>query len=445
MDFLLIQVNSAAAVRTVASTIRGQFDITRGDPVVAVSLRRLIVPSGVIQLLGLGSADDLRRMLDPIPDVLVSEIPEWRALELLNSRSRPELPLERLDSGTPQTGKDYSWHLERCKFPEAWNQLSPGDFGSIDWGDVVVGQIDTGYRDHPALGFEAGNPSFVQVHKSRNYYPPEMPFGQSFTNSGLDPLLGGAFDGHGTRTGSVLAGHFVRSVPAAGQLNGYFGAAPKVPYIPVRISDSVVVSHVQQQLADALRYLVASGCSVVTLSMGFPDPGGLTVLPTLRGAINEAYERGVIFVCAAGNYVRSVVAPAARSRTIAIGGSTPDDVPWSGSSRGVEVDISAPAWPIYRASVDGRGRPIYGFGDGTSFATALTAGAAALWCAKHAATLAETYAQPWERVAAFKTLLKSTARPPAGWDTSRYGTGILDAEALLDAPLPANLVAEPTA
>lgn len=199
-------------------------------------------------------------------------------------------------------------------------------------------------------------------------------------------------------------------------------------------------------MADAIRHLVSVQCKVISLSMGFPlFFGPASVKPVVRAAVNLAYDRGVIFVCAAGNYLRDVVAPAALSRTIAVGGTTPSDDTWQHGSCGPEVDICAPASDVYRASVDRSGAPIYGLGDGTSFATALVAGVAALWHAHHGAAIAAQYAQPWQVAAAFKRLLTSTARTPAGWDTGNYGTGILSAFNLLSAPLPevATLQQEP--
>jgi subtilisin family serine protease len=156
-------------------------------------------------------------------------------------------------------------------------------------------------------------------------------------------MLGGAFDGHGTRTASVLAG-FDPSVDRP-----YLGAAPQVPYIPVRICDSVIINHEQGALALAIEHLVRHGCSVITLSMGM----ALTLIDDrLRKAIDNAYENGVILVTAAGNVWGPVVAPARLNRTLTVGGCTPALTPWIGSSFGPEVDLCAPAWPIRRASAD---------------------------------------------------------------------------------------------
>ena len=438
-DCLLISAMKVSEIRAAARIIRESVGIEAGDPVVAVASLRLIVRPEVMEIMGAASTEAFESMLQTIGEIRVTELPDHRVAELLGSRHGPELPVPKIDPGTPEVGDKFDWHLRTCHFPEAWAQLHATDFGQIDWGSVLVGQIDTGFCEHPALGFQGGVSTTVNTALDKNYFQGDFSRPGYSVDDAHDPLAGAAYDGHGTRTGAVLAGYFVRQ-SLAGALNGYFGAAPQVPYVPARISNSVIVSDAQPALAEAITYLVSINCKVITLSMGFPliPIFGGGVIPEVKRAINLAYDSGVILICAAGNVVSKVVAPAALNRTIAVGGSAQSDVPWIGSSCGPEVDLSAPAWPIYRATMDRSGKPTYGFGDGTSFATALTAGAAALWLARHGNALQAAYPQPWQRVAAFKKLVTANARVPAGgWDTTHFGNGILNADALLLASLPA--------
>jgi subtilisin family serine protease len=187
-----------------------------------------------------------------------------------------------------------------------------------------------------------------------------------------------------------------------------------------------------------LNHVVNVGqAQVVNVSLGIFAG---TVLPELRKALNHAYDQGVIVVCAAGNFVDPVVAPARLSRTVGVAGVTRELRPWSGSSFGPEVDFSGPAADLRRADVTPQFKYGYGGGgDGTSYATAITTGAAALWLTQRRQELLAAYDQPWCTVEAFTLLARQTARipPNVGWiPGAGFGTGVLDIGALLAAPLP---------
>ena len=432
--FYLVKTTSSKQSAQIARFVREKAGLSAGDPVTPVGAHRLLVTPEAASAIGsnhakFGSAMTSRGAVELV------ELTDEHAVTLLAAREASELPFPKAKAPSPVVGDRYDWQLQAARVPGAWSQINGGNFDSINWNGIKVGQIDTGFCEHPVLGWSSGVSATVDTGNDKNLFPGDFSLPTYSPDDAHDPLLGAPNAGHGTRTGSVLAGFSVRT-QNADSMRGYFGAAPKVPYIPVRISDSIAISHVQVPLADAIRHLTNSGCRAITLSMGFPLILGGGVQREVCDAINFAYDRGVIFVCAAGNIVRKVVAPAALGRTIAIAGSTSSDEAWTNSSRGPEVDVSAPAWPIYRASVDNGGNPTYGFGDGTSFATAIVAGVAALWLVRHGGVIQQTYPLPWQVVAAFKKLLRDSARAPSGWDTSKFGTGIVDADALLSAPLP---------
>lgn len=424
----------------IADLARRQTDKRRGDPIIAVgSLRIVLLPEAVNGLLDSDPDKSLEEILQPMGAEGVLPINQSRLGELLAAREPSELGVTRATVGGGDTMIDgYDWHVKQTHLVEAWEKL--GGPTKINWGNIRVGQIDTGFRAIPCLGFDdSGKSAWVLTDFDRNLFPGdfESGFGISTGNlySALDPLAGGSSDGHGTRTGSVLSG-FDDSASGKGannQFHGFFGAAPSVPYIPIRISNSIIINDVQDSLAEAIDHLVKHGCQVITLSMGI----ALAVITDkLKSAINYAYEQGVIFVNAAGNTWDPVVAPARLNRTIAVGGCTPARTPWLGSSFGPEVDICAPAWPIRRATVDRKGNPSYGYGDGTSFATPQVAGTAALWLLHKGDAIAGAYPQKWQRVEAFRRILALTAQQEAGWNHDLYGAGILNAEAVLAAALP---------
>jgi hypothetical protein len=347
------------------------------------------------------------------------------AIALIRTRDTEDLP--RRAARPQMAGLD--WHLDEIQAPAAWALLGGPD--AIAWGRVRVGHIDTGYTQHPALGFGTPAP-WVDTGLAQTFIAGQTSMDDPGPGLGVDPLAF-SMDGHGTRTASTICGY----APTA-QGGAFYGIAPKVPLVPVRIANHVWINHAQEEFAQAVTHLIdQAGVGVISLSMGIFLSG---VRKNLRRALNKAYEAGVIVICAAGNVVQDVVAPARLSRTLAIGGVAKADkkiIPWSGSSHGPEVDISGPAEGIRRAEMK-KGKPVYSHGgDGTSYATALTAGAAALWLARHGGVLDAQYPQPWQRVEAFKQLLRSEVRVPSPWYPGSFGTGVLDVEKLLSAPLPA--------
>lgn len=361
----------------------------------------------------------------------VREISEEATINFLNHRDPASL-LDREQDELIVDPKNRLWHVQQSKADKAWKML--GSVGNIDWKDVKVGLIDTGYTRHPAFGFPKH--SWIDTANARTFIDDGSSSAGDLTHvsteqgGGLDNAQE-QFEGHGTRIGATICGFDPKAPGGA-----FYGIAPKVPLIPARITKSVWINDQQPAFAQAMRHLVRhAGARVVNISLGVVLG---KVSGELKRAINLAYEAGVIVICAAGNLVPSVVAPARLSRTVAVGGATRNKRPWSGSSRGVEVDFSSHAAGIWRASTERSGAYVYGGGgDGTSYATAITSGAAALWLAHHGKALDDAYPLPWQRVEAFLKLARDTADPPAaGWPADQLGRGILDIQALLQAPLP---------
>ncbi|SKD02200.1 Trypsin-like peptidase domain-containing protein [Chitinophaga ginsengisegetis] len=286
---------------------------------------------------------------------------------------------------------------------------------------IRVVQFDTGYTDHSKVAgaFDTDNDyNFLDN-----------------TNNALDlrTISLGKQPGHGTRTGSLLIGHDYS--PAAGNGNCGLLAPDNYKLVPFRIAETVVIINRQQQLAAALDAAIAQGFDIITMSMGIPP-----TLTTARLA-KKAYESGVIWCCAAGNSVQAVVAPAVFPGTIAVAASNPLDREWTGSSRGDTVDITAPGEdvlvPIWQA--EGDHQEGFAYGDGTSYATPHVAAAAAYWLAKYQDQLRAPEYAGWKRVEAFRQALKDSARKSDQLPTKGFGSGILNAEKLLNTPpKPAN-------
>lgn len=156
------------------------------------------------------------------------------------------------------------WHLGRVNVNPAWTLL--GGPGHIDWGGTRVGILDTGYTAHPALGFATlaggAGPPWIGVAQSKTFFTradPFAPAGPTPDNGSASPA--DAFWKHGTRMAATIGG-------CRAQAN-FYGAAPKVPIVIARVTDSVAIDHAQTSVAVGLRYLVnIAKVQVVNCSLG---------------------------------------------------------------------------------------------------------------------------------------------------------------------------------
>jgi len=351
------------------------------------------------------------------------------------------------------------WSLVQVRAREARNLLAAHNGGDL-WRDINVAHLDTGIRPNAIFG------NWVDVDAGVNFMEEGKP--------PIDPLDDATFGGHGTRTLSVLTG------AVAGDFQG---VAAQVPVIPYRVADDVILGTKQEQsnVANAIYHAIDKrSCEVITLSMGYPLVGTFWH-NALGGAVDYAYQRGVILIAAGGQVIDKPCYPGKFFRAIGVGGcrKASDTAGLSvyqdyQEKAGHEVtsfrsfiDVWGPADPVWRlgvSAVPGSDPAFkYGFGDGTSYATPHVSGAAAMWLAYHYDDLIQAYPEPWQRIEAFRLLLKTTAqnlstlpdfkgmKPASGPITPKKGdtnglgeTGGLDILALLQAPLPtaASLVKE---
>lgn len=326
---------------------------------------------------------------------------------------------------------DSAWHLGLIKAAAAW-EISKKAGKPTKGEGVIIGHLDTGITYHEELPVGTR----ILLDKGRNTYDPENPM---VGDRPLDPMLDGTMmnPGHGTSTISILTGH-----------SKLKGSAPKAEIIPFRIGPSVVHFDTRR-IAEGIRLAHEAGCDVITMSMGGPP----SKTKYLDNIVARAAEDGVIICCAAGNQIGSnnvtplVVWPAALDQVIAVAGCNCLPAVWGGSSRGPEVNITAGAQDVWHAgAVKGSLSPGPSLpegvkrGNGTSFATPTVAGMAACWLAHHGGRkeLGNYYGHKRYVPLAFARLLRTVAfHRPDGWNTGLMGPGILDAEKLLSAKLPA--------
>lgn len=358
----------------------------------------------------------------PAPPEIGGEIPDIAVIAGVGS-----------DEGK-QCAKGAHWSGDKIAVKQGWDAAPAGEKQGAG---VTVAQLDTGIRPHDFLPI-TGN-LHIDYNGGHNLYDPTSnPEGQR----PHDPLTGGFGNqpGHGTQTLSILlckSGTFaakdgIEYTPAVR------GVAPEAIAIPFRISPTVINFNTDR-ITKGMRAALDAGCDVITMSMGGPEPRTKDLLRVIQRAV----ESGVIICTAAGNQIGSnditpiVVWPAAFDEVIAVAGSNCEDGKWKGSSRGPEVNISAPAESVWR--LDGADHRGVNQGSGTSYATPAVAGVAACWLAKHGGrqALADHYGHPRYVPLAFARLLKTVGyRRPNGWDTRRMGPGVIDAGGIVRAALP---------
>ncbi len=213
-------------------------------------------------------------------------------------------------------------------------------------------------------------------------------------------------------------------------------------------------------VANAIEYLIEKNVDVISISLGG------TPHHSLEAIITEAVrQRNIIVVCAAGQvngvpdnethfYHDTVIEPGAYADTIAVAASTVNDKPWADTFRGHNVDFSAPGHLVWFADFDQDGSQQIKYGSGTSFSAAVTASVAALWLGVHGKQklLNEYQGSSVVLSDVFRHLVRKTARKPRiidrtpvgtrfdvdePWNEELFGAGIIDAQALLRASLPA--------
>ncbi|MBW4634457.1 MAG: S8/S53 family peptidase [Iphinoe sp. HA4291-MV1] len=339
--------------------------------------------------------------------------------ELLKQLAR-EFEHEALDESS-----DPEWSLKQLRVFEAWSRFF-GDPNLPPGHGIVIGHPDTGYREHPEI--------FVNLLLEEGY---------DFLKDDKDPkdelethpteVINNP--GHGTSTASVMIS------PRGAQSNypsGKYvtGVAPGAKVVPLRVSYSVVLLSVRN-LAEAIEYAADHGVHVLSISLGTGFAN-----QRLRSAIIYAQKRGVIVVAASGTLIPYVVWPAAYDEVIAVTGCNVRREIWWGSSRGSQVDVTAPGESVWYAKVKkDNGEINYNIlqGSGTSFSAPLVAGVAALWLAYHGREqLIQRYGS--EKIPfIFNQILRDSCEKFPTWKPNQFGEGIVNTEKVLAAPLPDNV------
>ncbi len=189
------------------------------------------------------------------------------------------------------------------------------------------------------------------------------------------------------------------------------------------------------KITAAIRYAVDNGAQVINMSLG-----GGEVDPSMKAAIQYAYDNNVVVVAAAGNCGTGMeygcdpsspgkmLYPALYPHVIAVGATDQNDSRASFSSYGRGLDIVAPGYGSIIAPTINTGSTPFNYTNsysgglaGTSFASPIVASAASLIRS----------ARPNSSVDDVVALINASARKPSAMSgkiyTTQYGHGVIDA------------------
>lgn len=271
-----------------------------------------------------------------------------------------------LDAATcPELTSDGSppgqWYWAKVQAYAAWDVTT----GSCTNVAVVDTGIDVGYLNDPFAPDVTPHPD---LHEPA--CPPTLIKSYVSGESGNDD------HSHGTHLSGVIGARTNNGL-------GIAGASWKTRLIGVKVLNWYG-SGTWSQVGSGIRYAADNGAKVINLSLG-----GSTGSNTLRNAVNYAWNKGAVLVCAAGNSGNTAASyPAFYTNCLAVAASDQNDNRPSWSSYGSWVEVAAPGLDIFSTMQDDFNWcslcwlygyfPEYDTLSGTSMATSVVSGLAAL-------------------------------------------------------------------
>jgi len=283
--------------------------------------------------------------------------------------------------------------------------------------------------------------------------------GPDFSFEGGDPAVSGLDTyGHGTHIAGIIAGRTPGADPLNPRDTDFIGVAPDARLVSVKVGDNTGAVDVSQVIA-AIDWVIenrhADGLNIRVLNLSYNTSGTQSpLIDPLSKAVENAWKHGIVVVVAAGNDgrgMKSLASPANNPFVIAVSAATRSggrwSVPsWATTGDGVRnPDVLAPGVSIRSLRVPGsridvenpEARTSDGglfFGSGTSQATAVVSGAAALLLEQ----------RPDLTPDQVKDLLKASA-VDLGMKPSRQGSGAINLQAAMARPATGSIQTWPAA
>ncbi len=312
---------------------------------VIVKFKSAVSDSAIMSTLD--AADSEVQESLPGDDLVIAGVPEGQTvdsfIDMLSAQPDVEFAQPNYIYHIEKTVNDpylsYQWHLNKINAFGAWDIT----MGSPD---VRVAVLDTGIDNtHPEFSGQ-----IVAQEDVVNFD------GNAQDDSGRYDCFG-----HGTHVAGIIAGK-------ADNGEGIAGVAPGVKLITVDVFDGD--GAYTSDIILGIQFALNNGASIINMSLG-----GAGDDPAFHAALDNANARGVLCVAAAGNEHTSAPSyPSDYDSVVSVIATDQTDAKPYFSNYGDAKDISAPG--VYIASTY-PGDDYY-FKDGTSMASPVVAGVAAL-------------------------------------------------------------------
>lgn len=342
----------------------------------------LLLPEDVTVKSAVKAAADVKTMLPPVSPNYYRYAMDTDE-EILSEESYAVAAAAYNDPNLKPTSTAYQWFHQVVGSSYAWNN-------GYDGTGIKVAVLDNGVAPHEDLvitgNYNAANPS------STTYY--EAATAESYGNN------------HGTHVAGIIAAKNNNS-------KGGSGIAPGAAIYNIKVLGSEDEAGTSATLARGINKAVEWKVDVINMSLG-----GAGYTTAEQQAVTNAYNAGIAVFAAAGNDGSQTISyPAGLPYVICVAATNTNHTRASFSNYGTWVDLSAPGVGIY-STIQGNA---YGSMDGTSQATPVAAGTAAVLLQagiKDSKGVALTGAQ---KVAALERMMKSNVIKAIG---GKIGSGI---------------------